>query len=104
MNFKKFLKSKPKNILYYSFFDDSNFVADNPKLKPDDVIPVKDLGDWAFEYAIERIPLADRDTVDTACYSLIGGNFLEIAVACLGKEEVEKRLKELKKLKDVERE
>lgn len=54
---------------------------------------MKRIGEWAWSYADSRIPLADRDSLEQMCLSVTGGSIMEIAVACLGKEEIEKRLK-----------
>ena len=36
-------KKKGSDILYYSFFRDSNFVRENPNIEPDNCVPVLEL-------------------------------------------------------------
>ena len=62
------------------------FMEENPK-----AIRVKDLGQWALEYCLEIVkhPLA------IGLDDIVKGNEVwKIAVACLGKEAAERRLKE----------
>ena len=59
MDFKKWLKEqRNKDYVFFSFFKDSNFVFENPKTKPDDVVEVRALGEWAWQRFTERYNLA----------------------------------------------
>ena len=67
-----------------------------------DMILLEDLGEWAWEnfkqsncFVPENIDSLDFNHEQNLKNCII--QFLEIAIACLGKTEIEKRLKELKK-------
>ncbi len=90
MEFEQLLKKREKNIVYYSFFTDSNFVLDNPKLQTNDVINVEDLGEWAWKRLELDTELRYGQTWDEE--ELLK----EIATACLGKKEIKKRIEKMK--------
>lgn len=87
MNFEEFLKEEKKRNIRCG--------------GTGEVILVEDLGEWAWTFVkkgaeLNEITFYDFDKTidfepDTCWYS-----YYEIAVACLGKKEIEKRLKELK--------
>ncbi len=98
-NFKELLDKRPKNVLYYSFFNDSNFVIDNIKIKRNDVIGVKELGNWAFNRSMNAyIDMKEGQKTDKSVQflSTTGTIYMEwkiIAEICLGKPIYLKTLK-----------
>ena len=68
-------------------------------------INVKDLGEWAWKeyrkqtkhFTLYESHFEELATFLNGEYNGLRTVYLEIAVACLGKEEIEKRLKEVKK-------
>ena len=62
-SFEELLKQIPKNIKVYSFFDDSNFVRENPDLEPDKVVWLEDLFKWVLDASIDDFLRAKKHVV-----------------------------------------
>ena len=80
MDFEKFLKKHQAEAEWNKYY-----------------ISTKKLGNWAWDYCIERTPKANLDDLFGFLNNVPTFGISEIALACLGKKEVEKRLKELSK-------
>jgi hypothetical protein len=103
--FEVFLKNRPKNILYYSFFDDSNFVNENKDMKPDNCVNVKALGECAWKAFLPPASFPNSmnyedwikrlERHEFGYYQSNKIVFFMLAVACLGEIEIKKRLEKL---------
>jgi hypothetical protein len=62
-SFEELLKKVPKNIRVYSFFDDSNFVRENPDFEPEKVVYVDDLFEWVLDASIDDFLRAKKCVV-----------------------------------------
>jgi hypothetical protein len=101
VSFEKFLENKaqsPSEIWLDVPYNDVNGEADNLSH-----IRVKDLGEWAWEYFSDSIPFRKyfpfeakgRQTAVARAQDAVPykRQFLNIAVACLGEEEVKRRMR-----------
>jgi len=91
--FEKFLKKSA-----YHLQDDGVLVATGKR--DADLIHVKDLGEWAWKDIVPIISKLDFlffDYIDAVDKHNENNLLWNIAVACLGREEVARRLKELEK-------
>lgn len=98
MDFEKFLK---KNTVFVDAF---NRVVEDP-LNPTykfKAVSLESLGEWAWDNSIMiRDVLKSGFEKDKKDYDLMAskaGTLYEIAVACLGRGEVKKRLKKLEEM------
>ena len=96
MSFEKLLKEKKQTGAFQI-------------LLKEEYITIKDLGNWAWTYCMENFDFAyytsnepyDIGQFESDCYCDDNRDLwcpLEIAIACLGKDEIERRLKNLKKV------
>lgn len=94
---KEFLEKRPKNILYYSFFDDSNMAEELSKqlIQPDNVIDVKDFGEFAWKNFVDNYTAFKKPIQPHFIPILKDGLWWDFAINCLGIIECEKRLSEL---------
>ena len=61
----------------------------------------KDLGEWAWKMAIDRTPSCDYESVNNFLMSTCSMAYSDIAVTCLGRKEVNKRLSILRELEEA---
>ena len=104
MDFKKFLKK-------FSYLDDCLDVIGNGK--PLTVVPIKEIGEWAWKKFLKDLKqvkkinkykkplhaMAKEHLPNNPLHLPLGFciQYIDIAIACLGKKEIQKRVKELKK-------
>ncbi len=73
-------KKEGHDILYYSFFRDSNFVNDNPKTEPDDAILKEDVRKALLDFADELDKKADDELCNRAVAGVqVSGSLVSIA-------------------------
>lgn len=97
MDFETFLKNlNKKEYVFYSFFKDSNYFIEQMKkgVKPDRVIPRSDLGEWAWQRGFVKNNKRKKYYLKDDSYYV----YREIAIACLGKPEIQKRLTKLQEI------
>lgn len=103
MTFEEFLaKQKKKDYVFYSFFKDSNYFFEQTKkgVKPDKVISVSDLGEWAYsQMEFWDIQIAFTEPYNTGHFDFAK----KIAIGLLGEKEVEKRWNNYLKKKELEK-
>ena len=76
----------------------------NCELEGNHIVLIQDLGNWAWEQFLEFKNIADKSLKEEGkgfhpIYAIkfqISEEYKKIAISCLGRKEIEKRLKELK--------
>lgn len=97
ITFKEFLEEAKYNPIVRDL--NKGITTDFSQFKKGDffVIPVKDLGNWAWDGLVKYM----KNPIDGKIHNYNWDEwkdsiYARMAIACLGKKEVEKRLKELK--------